>query len=492
MIAGITRGGLIFWLGWVILPLLLELVPALGNFVLLIFKRRRISRDGFKLTYRPLISVIIPVYNSEATLEACIQSIDDSTYPNELIDVLCVDNGSRDGSFDVFRKCQKNLPKLSVSWITAANGKSRALNKAIFNSEGKYVINIDSDGKLEPRALERVVEKFESDEEIDCMTGAVLIEPGLVEATPPGFLKFFRKLEFLEYCQAFLAGRNFQSETNTIFTLSGAFSALRKSVLSKTFMYNTDTICEDAHLTFQIKDILHRKVSFCDGAIFVVDPIDNLNKYYTQRQRWQIGELEVLKMFVLKKMKNPLSVFADPSVRTLVMDHTLSFTKFVWIAVMVAMCFTNSAFKLMAGAVGLTYLIGVVVSFMYGLNSVQFLKEFPDIRRYYARNMWRLVFMPAYNMFAFTVRLCGIVNSINRKSTWKTMTFTEEARGVGHTVLSDFSFLISLRDSVRRILEYPPGIEDPDWHGEPVPAECRQEDRHKVQREKIARNQNFF
>jgi putative glycosyltransferase (exosortase G-associated) len=294
------KSGLIFWMGWMILPIIVEFIPAAGNFILLIAKKMRIDKKPVTGYFRPPVSIIIPVYNSSVTLEACIRSIDSSTYPNELIDVLCVDNGSRDDSFEVFQKCQNELIDLSMSWIVSASGKSKALNKAIFNSEGKYVINIDSDGKLEPMAIESVVKTFESDPEVDCVTGAILIEPALVDATPGGFLRVFRKLEFMEYCQAFLAGRNFQSETNTIFTLSGAFSALRKSVLSKTFMYNTDTICEDAHLTFQVKEILHRKVALCNNAIFMVDPIDNINKYYTQRQRWQIGELEVLKMFVLK------------------------------------------------------------------------------------------------------------------------------------------------------------------------------------------------
>lgn len=453
MIDYLFKSGLIFWLGWVILPILLEFIPSVGNFVMLLVKKKKLSKQTFELAYKPPISVIVPIYNSSATLEACIKSIDESTYPNELIDVLCVDNGSKDNSFEIFQKCQSEILDLSISWVVAANGKSKALNKAIFNSEGKYVINIDSDGKLDRDALENVVKKFESDEKVDCMTGAILIEPALIDATPPGFLRVFRKIEFMEYCQAFLAGRNFQSETNTIFTLSGAFSALRKSVLSKTFMYNTDTICEDAHLTFQVKEILHRKVSFCDDAIFMVDPIDNIDKYYTQRQRWQIGELEVLKMFVLKKMKNPLNMIRDSSVRTLIVDHTLSFTKFVWLAVMIVLCLTNKALKIVGIATIIVYLMSTLVSFMYGFNSIQFLKKFPEIRKYYIKNIHYLFLLPIYNLFAFIVRLCGILNSINRKSSWKTLTFTDEKAEIHGTIKKDFSFVGSINVFFRKLLE---------------------------------------
>ena len=109
-------------------------------------------------------------------------------------------------------------------------------------------------------------------------------------------------MEFGEYCQAFLSGRNFQSELNSIFTLSGAFSAFRKSAIMKTQLYNTDTLCEDTHVTFQVRFQMKKRVALCPNAIFFVDPIESLNKLYVQRQRWQSGELEVLHMFRKDKM----------------------------------------------------------------------------------------------------------------------------------------------------------------------------------------------
>ena len=44
-----------------------------------------------------------------------------------------------------------------MQWMNAKQGKSRALNMALFNSEGKYIINIDSDGILEKSALKNLV-----------------------------------------------------------------------------------------------------------------------------------------------------------------------------------------------------------------------------------------------------------------------------------------------------------------------------------------------
>ena len=58
--------------------------------------------------------------------------------------------------------------------------------------------------------------------------------------------------------------------------MSGAFSAFRKSTILKTQLYNTETVCEDTHVTFQVRKLLHQKIAICENAVFFVDPIENL------------------------------------------------------------------------------------------------------------------------------------------------------------------------------------------------------------------------
>lgn len=442
-----------YWAAWIIIPLIIEIIPAIGNFFILLAKRVRIAKD-IKLEFLPNITLMIPVYNSGQTLYRCIQSIDQSTYPNHLIEIMLVDNGSKDNSFEIFQKAQMEFPTLAMWWMNSKQGKSKALNKAIFNSSGKYIINIDSDGVLHKDALMNIVRQFETYSDVDCMTGAVLIEPALIEETKGFFLKQFRKLEFMEYAQAFLAGRNFESQFNSIYTLSGAFSSFRKSVLMKTFLYNTNTICEDTHLTFQIRTILKKKVHLCNDAIFMVDPIESINKFYTQRQRWQIGELEVSHMFLKDNLRRPLSgYFSNFVIRLIMTDHTFAFPRMIWYFVLIALGCMNYSFYNVGVAVVLIYLLYVFSSFLYYLNIISFLKNFPDLRRYYARKLGYVAIMPLFNLFAFFVRFAGIINSIKRKSSWKTLTFTEEKNMVGETMRKDFFFILNFRGLLLRILE---------------------------------------
>jgi putative glycosyltransferase (exosortase G-associated) len=450
----------LYWISWIIIPLAIEIVPAFINYFLLL-KKKMFGKEEKELVFFPSISIIIPVYNSKATLYQCLKSIDESTYPNESIDVLLVDNGSKDDSFNEFQRAQMDFSSLSINWVYSKQGKARALNKAIFNSNGKYIINIDSDGFLDKHALYNLVKKFENNKDIDCMTGAVLINPEDIKKTKKFFLKQFRVLEYMEYCQAFLAGRNVSAEFNTIFTLSGAFSAFRQSTLLKTNLYNTDTICEDTHLTFQIKKLLGKRVYFCENAIFMVDPIEDLNKFYTQRQRWQIGELEVFHMFYKHNLKNPIGkFFTDSSIRTMILDHTAAFPRIVWYFALLALGFANYSFSTVVTSTILLYFLYVFSSFLFYLNILIFLKPFKEQRNYYKTKVLYLLFLPIYNLFAYFVRMAGILNCITRSASWKTDNFTDEKKKFNGIVDKDFDFISRFRKYLKNVFEYPEGETD--------------------------------
>ena len=181
----------VFWAAWIIIPVIMEIIPSIGSIVVLIKKKIKPVKYDIPIIY-PEISLLIPVYNSHS-LEACISSIYESDYPNDKIRIFLVNNQGQDNSFNVFAECQKKFPELMMQWLNAKQGKSKALNLALFNSDGKYIIHIDSDGILEKTALTNMVNKFEADLSIDCMTGAIMTMPDQVEEYKGFFAKLLRK-----------------------------------------------------------------------------------------------------------------------------------------------------------------------------------------------------------------------------------------------------------------------------------------------------------
>ena len=171
---------ILLWAAWIIIPLIMEIIPSLGSFLILVKKRLFPHRYEDPVIW-PEITLIIPVYNSQDSLQECIKSINDSDYPNDKMRIFLVNNQGKDDSFRVYTKCQELYPDLLMQWLNARQGKSRALNLALFNADGKYIIHVDSDGQFEPHAIKNMVRKFESCQDVDCMTGAILTMPEMIE-----------------------------------------------------------------------------------------------------------------------------------------------------------------------------------------------------------------------------------------------------------------------------------------------------------------------
>lgn len=100
---------------------------------------------------QPLISVIIPVYNMELYLERCLDSVLDNTYRN--LEVICIDDGSRDGSLEILRRYEAADPRVVV--IAKGNGGvSSARNAGLDRMTGEYVTFVDSDDYVHPQYVE--------------------------------------------------------------------------------------------------------------------------------------------------------------------------------------------------------------------------------------------------------------------------------------------------------------------------------------------------
>ena len=447
LITRITKE-MIFWAAWIIIPLLWEIAPAIMG-VFVVIKKRLFSKFYKKPIKYPEITIILPVYNSAGTLRNCVASIYESEYPKEMMEIFLVDNGSTDESYEIFIQCQAEYKDMPLWWLKAEQGKSKALNLALFNSRGKYIFHFDSDGIIEKSALMRMVNKFEESPDVHCMTGTVLIDPELIENTEDFFMRLVRRCEMFEYCNAFLAGRNYESEFGSLYTLSGAFSAFRKSAILKTFLYNTTTVGEDTHVTFQIRKLLSHDIKICEDAIFFVDPIEDYNKLYTQRQRWQRGEIEVSHMFLSENLK-VRRFFSDFMIRVLMYDHTFAFPRIIWYFAIIYLFFINYPLYLIVGSFVILFLLYSVCAFLFYLCVRVYLKEYENLRKYYTKLWYVSVLYPVFNFFVFFIRFAGIINSIKADMSWRTRTLSQEWEAFKKTVKEDFKAINSTLEKIRR------------------------------------------
>ena len=105
------------------------------------------------------LSVVMPIYNEQATLRPVVERVLSVGMDLEL---LCVDDGSSDGSREILRDLEKRYPQIRVFLQPRNTGKGAALRQGIQAATGDYVIIQDADLEYDPAEYPRLLEPLES------------------------------------------------------------------------------------------------------------------------------------------------------------------------------------------------------------------------------------------------------------------------------------------------------------------------------------------
>jgi hyaluronan synthase len=168
-----------------------------------------------------LVSVIIPIYNQKSMIRRVIDSIINSTYQN--IEVIAVNDGSKDGTKEILDELAEQYPKLKV--IHKKNeGKRKAVGAGFIASKGDYVVLIDSDSIVEKSAIEEFVKAFNSNKRI----GAVVGNARAWNART----NLLTKLQAVWYDVQFNIHKTTESVFGLVICCSGCLCAYRREAIS--------------------------------------------------------------------------------------------------------------------------------------------------------------------------------------------------------------------------------------------------------------------
>jgi glycosyltransferase involved in cell wall biosynthesis len=105
---------------------------------------------------KPLVSVIMPIYNGSKYMVEAIDSILDQTYKN--FEFIIVNDNSTDSTWEILKSYKKRHPKLRIINLTSQHGPFGAINFALRYAKGEFIAPMDSDDVSLPKRLEKQVQ----------------------------------------------------------------------------------------------------------------------------------------------------------------------------------------------------------------------------------------------------------------------------------------------------------------------------------------------
>ncbi|TDC54473.1 glycosyltransferase family 2 protein, partial [Actinomadura sp. KC345] len=105
---------------------------------------------------KPLVSVIVPVFDGRDTVGRALESVFAQTLPAEEVEVIVVDDGSTDGTSELLDELARTRDGLDVVHQPNSGGSGAPRNRGLERASGRFVFFLDADDRLGPEALERM------------------------------------------------------------------------------------------------------------------------------------------------------------------------------------------------------------------------------------------------------------------------------------------------------------------------------------------------
>ena len=240
----------------------------------LIENRHQIYKPLIKKNY-PKIAILVPCYNEEATMAATINSLLELDYPKEKLQIIIIDDGSTDKTFQIAKSFENKGPV--KAYHKENGGKYTALNYGLKKTKAELVGTLDADSFVDPQALKKMVPYF-SDPNTQAVTSSLKVYK------PKTILQHVQNIEylfgiFLRKSLAFLG---------SIQVTPGPLTLFRKSVFDKIGPYRHAYNTEDLEICLRLQSHNYHIENSIDASVYTVAPA-NFKALYLQRVRWYQG-----------------------------------------------------------------------------------------------------------------------------------------------------------------------------------------------------------
>lgn len=249
---------------------------ATSFYILNLFTYFRTKKEPAPATDKK-VTIIIPAYNEEKTIESTIKSALSLHYPKEKLEIVVVNDGSKDKTYELAKTFESQTNPV-VKVLTKQNGgKGTALNLGLKHSSGEIIITMDADTLVDEKALQILVGNFTSEKVVAATPAMGVYKPKTI----------WQRIQQIEYYMGVFLRKSF-STMNSIHITPGAFSAYRKSFFDKYGGYDEKNITEDLEIALRIQSKNLIIANAPHAAVYTKGP-STFRGLLIQRRRWYTG-----------------------------------------------------------------------------------------------------------------------------------------------------------------------------------------------------------
>ena len=244
------------------------------------YKKHGFGEDPGEDWDPPTVSILVPVKNEEKVVSRLLDSIARLDYPSESLEVIVVEDESKDRTLEICREYSQRYPWIKVFHRDSSVGKGDALNFAFRQSKGEIIATFDADDIPEPQAVKKALRYFNSP-----TTGAVH--------------GYHRTLNMNESIVARLASyENFLYRLSNdgkyalrlFVAFSGSNTFFRRSALEQVGLWDPKNLVEDAELSVRFARA-HITTRLAPVECWQEMPA-KVGSLFRQRIRWSGGNLQ--------------------------------------------------------------------------------------------------------------------------------------------------------------------------------------------------------
>ncbi|MEK6914942.1 MAG: glycosyltransferase family 2 protein [Nanoarchaeota archaeon] len=239
------------------------------------------------------VSVVIPCYNAEKTIGKAIESVLALNYPKELIEIIVVDDKSKDNSVRVIESYLSKYKNIKlIKHKVNCGGAAGTTNTGVKVAKYDYICVTDDDSAPEHDALIKMIGFLQNDNNVAAVTCAVMAR---------GSSTLMQKLQMIEY-SIISWNRRLLDFIDAVYVTPGPFALYRKSVLLDVGLFDVKNMTQDIEIVWRLRSMGYKARMCLAAKVYSETPLKFKN-WWKQRVRWNIGGLQCLvkyKSFIFK------------------------------------------------------------------------------------------------------------------------------------------------------------------------------------------------